>query len=132
MVPFMGEPITGRSGIARAYNGITQTHTFYTRKARATPMVTYIRNLQQHSPTVYKLLYISPTHESMIGCVKLESAIIRGGSKTVNRSLVAAPNIFFHKGILEPSGCAQPPPIQVLPPRKTERCGPASVRRCGP
>jgi len=31
-------------------------------------------NLQQQSPTVYLLLHISPTHERMIACVKLESA----------------------------------------------------------
>jgi len=34
----------------------------------------YIRHLQQQSPTVYKVLHISPTHERMIVCVKLESA----------------------------------------------------------
>jgi len=58
-------------------NGITQSYLPPTRfiPARAEPhLVIYIRNLQQQSPTVYLLLYMSSTHERMIACVKLESA----------------------------------------------------------
>jgi len=44
-------------------------------RARVEPhLVIYIRNLQQQSPTFYYLLNISPTHERIIACVKLESA----------------------------------------------------------
>jgi len=61
----------------RAQAWITQSYTchshVYTRKGRATPGI-YIRNHQQQSPTLYSLLHISPTHERMIDCVKLESA----------------------------------------------------------